>query len=549
MTIPIRSTGFLATPVSLRWRMALLLIVPTMILSYHPLRKVQAAVDGDLDSTFGSGGMVKTDFSGNSDWINAIVMQPDGKAVVAGGTSNSARVSSFALARYNSDGSLDQSFGNAGRVITNQGGLTVATSLAVVEDGKILAGGIAHGNGQDFAMARYNEDGAVDASFGSNGVVVTDLGSADIAWNMTVQPDGKILLGGEVGRAGQASSFAVVRYKKNGGIDPSFGLGGKIAVQFSSGFDEAYAIALQADGKIVLAGAADLNGNSPFAIARLHSNGSLDFGFGNAGKVTTNFFGGRNQANTVAIQPDGRIVVAGWAGRKPDGREVLAIARYNSDGSLDATFGSLGVVTNDFSGRGGEARALQLQRDGKIVVAGLAGFLRGAQLQVDFATLRYNTDGSADSSYGNAGATITDFGDVIDEANAVAFQQDGKIVAAGSTGDDSSRSDFAIARYSDSVSFGLCISDEINGNLLLLNSITGDYTFTACASTFSLSGRGTVKVKACKTTLSDVGPDRNVSVVIKTCGNKANASIEALSAGKSFSIFDSNFRDSTCACR
>jgi uncharacterized delta-60 repeat protein len=269
MTRPTRTTGFLATTLSLQARMALLVMVAMMIVSYHPLRNVQAAADGDLDATFGSGGMVKTDFSGNVDWINAIVMQLDGKIVVAGGTFNSARVGSFALARFTSDGSLDQSFGSGGRVITNKGGLTVATSLALVADGKILAGGIGHGNGQEFAMARYNEDGGLDASFGSNGVVVTDLGSADLAWNMTLQPDGKILLGGEAGRAGQASSFAVVRYKQNGRIDSSFGNQGKALVAFSSGFDEAYAIALQPDGKIVLAGAADLNG---ILLLRLHAS-------------------------------------------------------------------------------------------------------------------------------------------------------------------------------------------------------------------------------------------------------------------------------------
>jgi uncharacterized delta-60 repeat protein len=241
--------------------------------------------------------------------------------------------------------------------------------------------------------------------------------------------------------------------------------------------------------------------------------------------------------------------VSGWAGRKPDGREVLAIARYNSNGGLDATFGTGGMLTNDFSGRGGEARAIELQRDGKIVVSGLAGFLRGSQPQVDFATVRYNGDGSLDNSFGNGGETLTDFGDVIDAANAIAFQQDGKIVVAGSTGDDTSHSDFAIARYNNSVPFDVCISDDSNGNLLQLNSVTGDYKFTACSADFILSGRGTVKVKACKTTLNDAAPDRTVSVVIKTCGNKANASIEAISAGKSFSIFDSNFRDNTCTCR
>lgn len=490
----------------------------------------------------GMAALLKTDFSGNFDGLGGIVIQPDGRIVVAGGTSTGARIPSFALARYNGDGTLDQSFGSGGRVITNAGGLEGAGSLALLPDGKILAGGVGYRNGDDFAMARYNSDGSLDASFGSNGIVVTDVGGgADIAWDMAVQPDGKILLGGMAEQGNlQASSFAVVRYNENGKIDSSFGAQGKALIEFSSGFDFAYAIALQPDGKIVLAGVADVNSSdSPFAITRLNSNGRLDSEFGPSGKVRTNFFGEPNQANAVALQSDGKIIVAGWAGRGPERPEVLAIARYDTNGSLDATFATGGMLTNDFFGRGGEARAIGLQRDGKIVVAGLAGFLRAARPQADFATVRYNDDGSLDSSFGSAGVTITDFLDVADQANAFAFQQDGKIVVAGSTTDEMTRSDFAIARYNNAPTFEFCVQDERNGDLIQFNSTNGNYSFTSCSTDFTLYGTGATKVRACKTTLNHFAPDRNVSVVIKTCANKAYASIEALSVGKGFAIFDS----------
>ena len=551
MTRRALATSFFGATVLRQARTALVMVFAIVAVSYCPLISVQAA-DGDLDSTFGVGGMVKTDFSGNLDWINTIVTQPDGKIVVAGSTSNSERADSFALARYNSDGNLDQSFGSGGRVITNTGGLEVVFSLALLPDGKILAGGTGYVHGSDFAMARFNSDGSLDASFGSNGIVVTDVGGADTGWNMAVQPDGKILLSGQAGRGNhQASSFAVVRYKKNGKIDSSFGNHGKAIVEFSGGFDEARAIALQPDGKIVLAGEADLNrADSPFAITRFNSDGSLDFDFGSGGKVRTNFFGNRNQANGIAIQSDGKIVVAGSAGRGPERLEVLAIARYNSNGSLDATFGTGGMLTNDFLGRGGEARDIELQRDGKIVVAGLAGSLGAARRpQVDFATVRYNGDGSLDSSFGDGGATITDFGDVVDVATAIAFQQDGRVVVAGYTTDGTTHGDFAIARYDNAVPFDVCISDDSNGNLLQFDTVTGDYKFTACSSNFILTGRGILKVKGCKTTLKDSAPDRIVSVTIKTCKNKASAAIEALSAARDFSISDSNTGDNTCACR
>lgn len=408
------------------------------------------AAGGEPDLSFGVAGKVTTDFFGFPDAGRALLLQPDGKIIVGGAASRNKNVFCFALARYEGDGSLDASFGSAGKVVTDALGSGSIFTLALLPGGKILAAGSTAGQGDDFAMACYNHDGSLDRNFGAGGIVVTDFGSSELAFDMTIQPDGKILLAGSAGRGNApCSSLVVARYEKTGRLDSSFGKGGKATIEFSGcGYDRVNAIALQPDGKIIVAGRADENSErSPGVISRLKSDGSVDTTFGGSGKVTLNFLGHQNQLNAIAGQPDGKAVVAGWAGRGAGLPNVLALARYNSDGRLDASFGKDGMITNDFSGRGGEARAIALQSDGAIVVAGLAGSLKAARPQVDFALQRYRSDGSLDTSFGKSGSATTDFSDVIDWADAIAIQQDGKIVLAGYTGDEQSRGDFAIARY------------------------------------------------------------------------------------------------------
>ncbi len=399
-----------------------------------------------------------------------------------GGTNLGFQSGDFALARYNGDGSLDTSFGSGGKVVTDAGGLGGASSVDVLPSGKILVAGNAYAGGSDFALMRYNSDGSLDLSFGDDGKVIEDVGSAAGCYGMVVQPDGKILLAGYAGRGQrQASSFCVARYSSNGRLDSSFGKDGLAKTQFSDGFDDAHAIALQPDGKIVLAGSADLNrAKTPVAVARYNKDGSLDTSFGDEGKVTLKLLGSRSQANAVAIQPNGKIILAGWVLDEALGREVFAVAMLKSNGDLDTNFGSGGVVTNDLFGRGGEAQDVLLQRDGKIIVAGFAGFTRSSSPQVfDFAILRYDS----------------------------------------------------------------------NGNMLQINSLTGEYKFTACSASLILAGTGSVKVKGCKMTLKHTTADRNISVAIKSCKDKASASIEALSSGRSFALSDSNTAQGACVCQ
>jgi uncharacterized delta-60 repeat protein len=524
-----------------------LLVVPVTL-----PRQMQSH-DGTPDAAFGTAGVVRTDFSGQFDNMGGLAIQPDGKIIVAGATGD-ASGRSIALVRYNRDGSLDASFGSGGKTFSKAGRIEGVTSIVLLPDGKILVAGVGFGNGQDFAVARFNGDGTVDTSFGNGGGVINDFGSAEIAFDMKVQPDGKILLAGSAGRPNlQASSYAVLRYKSQGVLDKLFGNRGKASVDFSGGFDDALAMALQPDGKIVLVGGTDFNSRtSPWGLACFNSNGSLDAGFGNGGKVTTGFLGFQSEAHAVVIQPDGKIVVAGRAEQAhspinlPD---VLAIARYNSDGSLDMTFGSGGKATYDFFGRGGSALALVLQRDGKILVAGEVGNVRAGVPKVDFALVRYNKDGSLDSSFGDGAVVMTDAGDVIDTANAVALQPDGKIVLGGDSGDEESHSDIALARYNnDSQAFDSCIQDDSNGNLLQFNSATGDYKFTACATGLTLAGKAVIKVKGCKTKINVAAADHNLTVLIKTCKGNATATVTMPATMQTFIISDSHTADNDCAC-
>jgi uncharacterized delta-60 repeat protein len=356
---------------------------------------------GTLDASFGNGGTVTTDFAGASDGAAAVAIQPDGK-IVAAGTTVVGFDTEFALARYNSNGTLDASFGAGGRVATAFGGrFEHATSVAIGIDGKIVvAGGSVVGLFNDFALARYNADGTLDAGFGTGGKVLTGFGVSAQAYSVAVQPDGKIVVAGEANIDGNFD-FELVRYNTDGTLDNSFGAGGKVSTDFGlfeQGYSYAlaYSLALQPDGKIVLAGEATFgtfNAQADFALARYNSDGTLDTSFGIGGKVTTNVGGGRDFVSSVAVQPDGKIVAGGFA------RFNFALARYTPSGALDASFGTGGEVTTDIGGLTDWVNTIALEPDGKIIAVGLT-FINGS---FQPALAQYNPSGTLDTSFGTGG--------------------------------------------------------------------------------------------------------------------------------------------------
>jgi uncharacterized delta-60 repeat protein len=367
-------------------RLALLALAIVLAPTLTSAQTLSGQSSGTLDISFGTGGKVTTNFNG-TDAARAMAVQVDGKIVVAGlaavfGTD-------FALARYNRDGTLDASFGTGGRVTTDfAGGVDTALSVAIQADGKIVAAGMATINGiSDFALARYNRDGTLDASFGTGGTVTTDFaGDRDQANSVVIQPetDGKIVAAGSATING-ISDFALARYNRDGTLDASFGAGGTVTTDFAGGGDIGRSVAVQSDGKIVAAGRAVISGNSDFALARYTSNGTLDAGFGTGGTVTTDFAGSVDQAFSVALQKNGNIVAAGQA--LINGNSDFALARYTSNGTLDASFGTGGTVTTDFAGSGDQAFSVAVQRDEKIVAAGQA--VNGSLAGLDFALARY----------------------------------------------------------------------------------------------------------------------------------------------------------------
>ena len=291
--------------------------------------------DGTLDTTFGNGGMVVTAIGAAraSDEAYAVAVQADGKIVVAGYTATTAADVDFALVRYNANGTLDNTFGTGGKVVTSFGPSTDRVqTLAIQADGKIVAAGDSDRGvattGIDFALARYNVDGGLDAGFGTAGKVTTPirtLGARDSVYALLLQP-----VGGEtrIVAVGGEGDFSAARYTANGTLDNTFGNGGKIANLFvTSTIGAARAVTLVADNKIVIAG----HIHEDHALARLNVDGTLDAGFGTGGKVVTPLAAATwDEANSIVRQADGKLLVGGWVYAGPGTKGNFAVQRYTS---------------------------------------------------------------------------------------------------------------------------------------------------------------------------------------------------------------------------
>ena len=347
--------------------------------------------DGSIDRNFGIDGKVTTDMGSGfeQEAALAVAVQSDGKIVVVGHTAIDARPPApqlpptFAIARYNGDGSLDTSFGTGGKVSGSVNG--IARAVAIQPDGKIVLAGdfaLVLSNGvsvSDFTVARFNANGSLDLPFGTSGTgqVATDIGTINNrASNVVLQPDGAIVVSGGVAKLISSAPTPeghtdIVRYNANGGLDGSFGAGGKLTLP---GALVGEGLALQRDGKLVLVGSVNVGSgataSTDFALMRLNADGSPDTAFGTAGTVTTAISNERDGALAVALQADGRIVVAGHTSNI---NANFAVARYNINGTLDTSFGNgTGVLTVDFFRFTDIAESVLVQPDGKILVGGVA---------------------------------------------------------------------------------------------------------------------------------------------------------------------------------
>jgi uncharacterized delta-60 repeat protein len=466
---------------------------------------------GALDLTFGTGGKVLTDFTGFLDSTAQVVLrQPDGKLVVAGPAANGSPAangpaSDTAVARYNPDGRLDASFGAGGKVVTEVGPtFSGPGGAALLPNGQILiAGSEATTQNFFFVLARYNPDGSLDTGFGSGGLVLAPLAgvdpqhqSVDRPLGLLVQSDQRLVVAANI--SGVNGGFVLARYNADGSVDGGFGTSGQVAQL--GGFDNftPRGTALQGDGKILLAGTKLQGGFSHLALMRFNPGGDPDGSFGSGGTVVSTFANNFDFAAGLALQPDGKIVVAGTAFPPMASGTDFALARYNLDGSLDTGFGAGGTTTITF-GMNDQSTPFRLvtQAGGKILVAGAdatrhsfalarlnadgspdGGFgsggtvttevgpgdsgandllVAGNQVVVvgravagnagDFALARYNADGSLDAGFGTGGTVTTDFTGPLDsQAVAAVLQPDGKLVVAGSASNGAFTS-LALARF------------------------------------------------------------------------------------------------------
>jgi uncharacterized delta-60 repeat protein len=408
---------------------------------------VQGAT-GDLDCSFGFGGKATTALGGLSgDIARDVAVQPDGKIVVVGGRgpSSSPPLDSVII-RYNPNGTLDTTFDSDGILILAMSPSSdeEARAVAIQPDGKIVVAGYAYTGtvtAGDFYVIRLNSDGSFDSSFDGDGKTFTDFNTKnDLAFSLILQADGKIIVGGDATNSGgNFKDFALARYNPDGSLDTSFDSDGKVVTVGTNSDDHIFDVTLQTDGKIVAVGNSFTGINTDFAVLRYNADGSPDTSFDGDGKLIT-VIGGYEGANSVAIQPDGKIVLTGDT--IIGSYEDIALIRYNTDGSLDTSFDTDGKVTTAIGTQYDLGTEIFAQADGKLLVVG-----HTFTNKFNFVLLRYNSNGSLDTSFHTTGYVVTPLGTIEDKAHAGTFLPDGKVVAVGSAYSSSTERDFAVVRY------------------------------------------------------------------------------------------------------
>jgi uncharacterized delta-60 repeat protein len=405
-------------------------------------------IPGDLDPTFGEGdGIVTTPIGSAQDSGNALEIQTDGKILVSGSSFNGLK-DDFALVRYTTTGLLDTTFGGGDGIVTTSLDSFSDTgyALGIQTDGKILVAGRSH-NGTDFdlALVRYTPAGNPDTTFGGgDGIVTTPIGSgSDIGYALGIQTDGKILVTGSSYNSGSGDDFALVRYTDVGDLDTTFGGGdGIVTTSIGDSTDAGYAIAIQTDGKVLVAGYTYETNDYDFALARYTSAGVLDTAFGGGDGIVTLPIGSSNDyCHALEIQKDDKILVAGSS--IIGGTHDFALVRYTTGGDLDTTFGGGdGIVTTPIGSDWDTGHALGIQTDDKILVCGSAN--NGTD--TDVALVRYTSTGDLDTTFGGGdGIVTTQIGSDQEVGYALGIQADGKILVAGYY--EGTNWDFALLRY------------------------------------------------------------------------------------------------------
>jgi uncharacterized delta-60 repeat protein len=420
-----------------------------------PVGGASAAVPGELDPSFGAGGKVQTPF-GPESYAGGVAVQPDGKILVAGTPEESK---GFSVARLLPNGSPDPSWGEGGVVTTPLGKFASAFDVAVQPDGKVVAVGEAPGaKDEDFAIVRYLSNGKLDPGFGEGGIVILPVGTeGDQARTVAIGPGGRIAVVGISDLPSFRNGVAVAMLESNGNPEAAFAGDGTTVVTTESGEDDrGEGVAFQPDDKVLIADSTGAGGGDGFTLIRLGLDGKPDSSFGGDGVVETPIPGEggieEGRISDVLVQPDGKIVGGGY-GFDYNGTEFLGkfeIVRYLSNGELDPSFGSGGMVGVRPPGEHSFGRALGLAANGKLILGGTYD-ANPNPLEEDEAPalMRFNPNGSLDSSFGSGGIVIGTLGAGIEEESieGLALQPDGKIVTTGSRYAEPGGSSGVVSRY------------------------------------------------------------------------------------------------------
>lgn len=483
---------------------------------------VTNAQSGTLDPSFGSDGVVTTPIHSNYNFADATMVQADGKIVVAG---NAGTPSTYqmAVARYNQDGSLDTSFGDNGTLRFPVGAVkSFITDLAQQPDGKIILGGRTWNNESgDFAFVRLNIDGSFDDSFGTNGIARLETPETEASEAITLLDDGKMLMVGY-----KDDNFTVAKVNSDGSLDTSFGTNGWAIVSYEDISSYGDDIAIQNDGKIVISGfALNMDNRFQVAAARLNADGSIDTSFGTEGKIIFNVGEWNDFSQGVALQSDGKILIGGhkWISNIQQ-KHDLFVARLNTDGSIDTSYGINGVATARLVDGANYSTSMVLQNDDKPILAGYTVY----QEQYDMAMVRFDINGSLDSTFNGDGMVNFDYDGREDYGNAIALQADNKIILAGySYGGGGS--EFEIARFLNDETAG--VNDNLKNEIRIYpnpanNEITlelNDSSLTYQIEVFDILGKKVISTEIQKIGTIDVSALSQGTYVLKlNADNKTN---------------------------
>lgn len=393
------------------------------------------AQDGSPDPTFGGGDglFYHSIFAGKPSQGWGIAIQPDHKILVAGSTLGPDGRGHAFLSRYHEDGGLDNSFNGSGILLPEVPGVnSYSSGVKVQPDGKIVLCTVSSDSTSRYVTAlRFTEEGLPDNTFDGDGQfsAIIESDYMDIS-TMVLQPDGKILIGGYAG-AFEADSFMVVRILSNGGLDQSFAGGGILITGVGEDYTDVNSLLVQSDGKILATGYATFNGNEDFTVVRYNSNGTLDNSFSGDGIAHVTISDHDDRVYSSLLQPDSKIVIAGYAYNTITGKESFAAARLNPDGTLDNNFHGDGIALIYITDYYDRVFSIIRQPDGKFI---LAGNVRAGAPDYGFTMgiARITENGVLDYTFDGDGVYILPPSDTIEsEIHAAALQSDGKIVFTG----------------------------------------------------------------------------------------------------------------------